>query len=177
VPPAVGPAARGFEQPPGWALEVEPRLAVHSSPFPSQLQRSASATACQDVGSYAEVYAGLARKRRDGHLSERRYALACRQFERDWKAYVRVDLWDEILLLARDLIQRHPLRASDAIHLASALSLRGALGEDITFAAADERLLRAAGCRPQRLGRALFAPRSVSSTMVGKETKPWAHFV
>ena len=51
---------------------------------------------------------------------------------------------DEILVAARDLIRRHPLRGFDAIHLASALSLRAALGEEITFAAADERLLRAA---------------------------------
>lgn len=94
--------------------------------------------------AYAEVYAGLARKRREGHLSAAHYALSCRQFERDWGAYVRVDLQDEILLLARDLIGRHPLRGFDAIHLASALSLKSALGQDITFAAADERLLRAA---------------------------------
>ncbi len=32
----------------------------------------------------------------------------------------------------------------DAVHLASALSLKKALGEEITFTAADERLLRAA---------------------------------
>jgi predicted nucleic acid-binding protein len=65
-------------------------------------------------------------------------------FERDWQAYIRVDLQDEILVLARDLIQRHTLRGFDAIHLASALSLKTALSEDVTFAAADERLLRAA---------------------------------
>ncbi|MFQ5745517.1 MAG: type II toxin-antitoxin system VapC family toxin [Acidobacteriota bacterium] len=94
--------------------------------------------------AYAEVYAGLTRKHREGHLSDRRYALTCRQFERDWQAYVRVDLRDEILVLARDLIQRHPLRGFDAIHLASALGLKRALAEDVTFAAADERLLRAA---------------------------------
>ncbi len=94
--------------------------------------------------AYAEVYAGLTRRRREGHLSDTDYALACRQFERDWRAYIRVDLRDEILLLARDLVQRHPLRGFDAIHLASALSLKSALGEDITFAAADTRLLRAA---------------------------------
>ena len=93
---------------------------------------------------YAEVHAGLKRKQREGHLSTTQYALACRQFERDWQAYVRVDLRDEVLLLARDLIQRHPLRGFDAIHLASALSLKSGLGEDITFAAADEPLLRAA---------------------------------
>ena len=94
--------------------------------------------------AYAEVYAGLKRKQREGHLSHAQFALAGRQFERDWQAYVRVDLRDEVLLLARDLIQRHPLRGFDAIHLASALSLKIGLGEDITFAAADEHLLRAA---------------------------------
>jgi len=99
--------------------------------------------------AYAEVYAGLARKHREGHLPGSQYALACRQFESDWRAYVRLDLQDEILSLARDLIQRHPLRGFDAIHLASALSLKTALGEDVTFAAADERLLRAA--RAERL--------------------------
>ena len=101
--------------------------------------------------AYAEVYAGLTRRKRERSLSEVQYHLACRQFERDWRAYVRVDLLDEVLFLARDLIQRHPLRGFDAIHLASALRLQNSLGEEITFAAADERLLRASeaeGLRP-----------------------------
>jgi hypothetical protein len=42
------------------------------------------------------------------------------------------------------LIQRHPLRGFDAVHLASALRLKTALGGEITFAAADGRLLKAA---------------------------------
>ena len=108
--------------------------------------------------AYAEVYAGLTRKRREGHLSPRRYAQVCRQFELDWLAYVRVDLRDEILGLARDLIQRHPLRGFDAIHLASALSLKSALGEEVTFAAADERLLRAAEAERLRLLNVEKAP-------------------
>jgi len=33
-----------------------------------------------------------------------------------------VELGDDLLLLARDLIQHHPLMGSDAVHLASALS-------------------------------------------------------
>lgn len=94
--------------------------------------------------AYAEVYAGLTRKLREGHLADAQYALACRQFEADWQAYIRVELHDDTLFLARDLIRRHPLKGFDAIHLASAISLKNALGEDITFAAADERLLRAA---------------------------------
>jgi predicted nucleic acid-binding protein len=94
--------------------------------------------------AYAEIFAGLTRKLREGNLSKAQYALACRQFERDWHAYVRVGLEDNVLILARDLIKRHPLRGYDAVHLASALGLKIALGEEITFAAADGRLLKAA---------------------------------
>jgi predicted nucleic acid-binding protein len=94
--------------------------------------------------AYAEIFAGLTRKLREGRVSRSEYDLTCRQFESDWQAYLRVELQDQILLLARDLIQRHPLRGFDAVHLASAVSLKSALSEEITFAAADERLLRAA---------------------------------
>jgi uncharacterized protein len=94
--------------------------------------------------AYAEVFSGLTRKLRERHLSKSLYDLACRQFDRDWPAYIRVELNKEILFLARDLIQRHPLRGFDAVHLASALSLRNALAERITFVAADGRLLKAA---------------------------------
>lgn len=94
--------------------------------------------------AYVEVYSGLARKYRQGHLTKKNYALACRQFETDWPAYIRVELAEDLLLLSRDLIHRHPLRAFDAIHLASVLSLQDALGVAIPFVAADERLLQAA---------------------------------
>lgn len=94
--------------------------------------------------AYAEVHAGLARKRREDHLSRERYAQVCRRFESDWPGYIQVELRDEILVLARDLVQRHPLRGFDAIHLASALSLQTGLGEAMTFVVADDRLLLAA---------------------------------
>jgi uncharacterized protein len=94
--------------------------------------------------AYAEIFAGLTRKFREGNLPKAQYALACRQFERDWQAYIRVELEDDLLLLARDLIQRHPLRGFDAVNLASALTLKISLGEQITFAAADGRLLKTA---------------------------------
>ena len=94
--------------------------------------------------AYAEMFAGLTRKLRERNLSKTQYNLACRQFDRDWHAYIRVELGDDILGLARDLIQRHPLKGFDAVHLASALSLKIALDEEITFAATDARLLKAA---------------------------------
>ena len=94
--------------------------------------------------AYPEIYSGLTRKRREKDLSRSDYELACRQFEMDWEAYIRVDLSDEILNISRDLIQRYPLRGFDAVHLASAVYLQKALGEPISFVAADKRLLEAA---------------------------------
>ncbi len=94
--------------------------------------------------AHTEVHAALARKRREGFVSLRDYSLACRQFDRDWRSYVLVELHDEILTIARGLVRRHPLRGVDAIHLASALSLARSLDARIAFIAADERLLRAA---------------------------------
>jgi uncharacterized protein len=62
-----------------------------------------------------------------------------------------VELQGEVLLLARDLIKRRPLRGFDAIHLASALTLGRELGEPITFVAADARLLDAAKAKKLRV--------------------------
>lgn len=101
--------------------------------------------------AYAEIYAGLTRKLREGSLSNAQYTMTCRQFEGDWNAYIQVELQDTILRCARDLIKRHPLRGFDAVHLASAISLKDALGEAITFVAADEHLLLAARAEHLRI--------------------------
>ena len=55
-----------------------------------------------------------------------------------------MDLLDEILFLARDLIRKIPLRGFDAIHLASALTMSSQFRGSIVFVAADSRLLEAA---------------------------------
>ena len=94
--------------------------------------------------AYAELYSGLTRRHREGVLSRLQYRLACRRVERDWMAVVKVEVGADILASARELIQRHGLRAFDAIHLASALGLQAAANEPVTFVAADQRLLRAA---------------------------------
>lgn len=108
--------------------------------------------------AYAEICSGLSRRKREASISTAQYALACRQFEAEWPAYIRVNLSDEILLLARDLIARHPLRAFDAIHLASALELKNALGVEITFCGADERQLQAAAIEHLKALNADTAP-------------------
>ena len=94
--------------------------------------------------AYAEVHAGLARKPRERGLTPAVHRSASRTFDADWPAYVRVELVDPLLILARDLVQRRPLRGFDAIHLASALRLRDQIGDEVVFVASDDRLLAAA---------------------------------
>lgn len=118
-------------------------IAEKGSDRVEEILRGGEPAATSKIG-YAEVYGALARRRREGAISSRGYAQACRSFEADWRTYIRVDLRDEVLQLARDLINRRPLRGFDAIHLASALTLGRELGQPITFVAADTRLLAAA---------------------------------
>jgi predicted nucleic acid-binding protein len=94
--------------------------------------------------AYAEVHSGLARKRREGHLPETGYLSACRLLEAEWRTCIQVELTDEVLRVARDVIRRRALRGFDAIHVASALELKKRLNETMTFAASDRSLLRAA---------------------------------
>ncbi len=94
--------------------------------------------------TYAEMYSGFSRKRREGGLSPSQYQAVCREFELYWPTCIHVELTQEILGIARDLMKQHPLRAFDAIHMASAVQLKREMDESITIIAADERLLQAA---------------------------------
>ena len=62
----------------------------------------------------------------------------------DFTALRVVELSTPVVLEARALLVRHPLRAGDAIQLASALLLRRELAEPVTFAVYDDRLKAAA---------------------------------
>lgn len=94
--------------------------------------------------AYAETYAALTRRRQGGDLTEVDYSRLCREFEREWPGYVAVQLTNDVLRLARDLIKKYALRGFDGIHLASAAALKQRLKTQIPFACADERLCRCA---------------------------------
>lgn len=79
-----------------------------------------------------------------GYVSAKQYTKLSQQFEEHWTTFTRIELIGEVLALARVLLERHPLRAMDAIHLASAMSLQKGIQEPLQFAAADNRLLEAA---------------------------------
>ena len=104
---------------------------------------------------YAEIYSGVNRRKREGYLSAPQYTRLSRRFEEYWTTSIHVELTQKVLVLAKRLLEQHPLRAFDAIHLASALILQKGIREPLPFAAADSRLLDAASAEhltPSRIG-------------------------
>ena len=94
--------------------------------------------------SEIEVAAALERRSREGSFSaaERDRALAA--FAIDLRAIVVVELTPDISARARALLRRHPLRAGDAIQLASCLYLQEQLAEPVALVGFDDRLAAAA---------------------------------
>ncbi len=115
---------------------------------------SALAPVLTSVLSYAEIHAALARKLNERTLRATEYHWAATRFDSDWKSYLtRVELSPVVLALVPGLVKRHPLKGSDAVHLASALWLRQSLQRGKTrkpvskllvFATSDKQLGRAA---------------------------------
>jgi len=94
--------------------------------------------------TYSETFLALRRRVRERFLPAARYRTAIDLFKRDWPAFVRVQLDEEIIMLSAKLIERHPLRTLDAIHLASVLQLQQLVGEASLFVSSDSQLLQAA---------------------------------
>jgi uncharacterized protein len=96
-----------------------------------------------------EITSGLNRRVREGHLSAS-HAHAIR-FVLDRyadKHYVVIAFTDQVASRAKDLLEKHPLRAYDSVQLASALeanvSLLIAGSPALTFICSDNLLLRIA---------------------------------
>ena len=99
--------------------------------------------------SAVEIASAVERRVREGFLSgeDRNRILAA--LDRDMTAMLVVEITAAVITGARLLLQRHPLRAGDAIQLASCLHLQEHVEEELTFVGFDDRLLTAA--RAERL--------------------------
>lgn len=103
----------------------------------------ANLIACSYV-AYAEIRATLAAAARQGRHTKAEHIRATADFEARWVSLHRIELSESLLRLAGELVEEHPLRGFDAIHLASALTLQRELGEPVSFSAFDSRLTTAA---------------------------------
>ncbi len=96
-----------------------------------------------------EMYSVLARRKREGSAPAEACAVAAQAFTTHSVAeYQFVELDLSIVDRARDLLDRHPLKAYDSIQLASALAANQALIDrklsPLIFVSADDRLLKVA---------------------------------
>jgi hypothetical protein len=91
-----------------------------------------------------EVVSALARKRREGGLSEARFSDARRRLAALEEAWSEVAAWDAVRARARRLLEVHALSAADALHLGAALVLVEERTAGVGFATFDTRLASAA---------------------------------
>ncbi len=96
--------------------------------------------------SEVEVVSAFSRLRREEAITGPQCDRVTDAFLVDFGGWVVVEVTSSVTATARGLLRRHPLRAGDALQLASALTLDGRLGRASNpFVAGDRRLLDAAG--------------------------------
>ena len=113
----------------------------------------AEATPTSARFSEVEIASALARRCREGAFPAAERDRAMTQLREDFRTLSLVETTGGVVGKAVSLLGRHPLRAADALQLASCLELRERLDLPVRFIAFDERLLAAA--RSEGLATAL----------------------
>ncbi len=91
-----------------------------------------------------EVISALARKRRDAGLDPRLFSTAKRRLAKLERAWSEVAAFDAVRSRARRLLEVHPLRAADALHLAALLVVVEERTESLEIVTFDAGLAEAA---------------------------------
>ena len=96
--------------------------------------------------AWVEICSAIARRQREGNISSTQANQVLTASRTHWNTqYFIVAIDNTVIDLAGQLVNQHPLRAYDAVQLASALSLQGQLAPpnptSLTFLTADTRLL------------------------------------
>ena len=112
------------------------------SPKVAELVRSSKATATSLI-AYTEARAAFARRFREKAFTSAEYEQLVSALDRDWDNYLIVRVTRKLVRFAGELAEKHGLRAFDAIHLSSALTLDQELSTPIIFSSSDRRLQKA----------------------------------
>ena len=94
--------------------------------------------------SIVEMVSALARRARQGDLTPAEVERIARAIRTDAEHLTLVELTESVASRASDLLLAHPLRAADAVQLASCLLLRERASPDLRFTTYDSRLAAAA---------------------------------
>lgn len=112
------------------------------------------------VIAYPEARSGLARRRRERYFANTEaYDGATRDLNGDWQRRIlKVGVSEALVREAGDLVERHGLKPYDAVHLASALTLKRRLRTEVPFSAWDGDLCRAASAEGLALAHQEVVP-------------------
>jgi predicted nucleic acid-binding protein len=114
-----------------------------------RLLQTADAIFYQTFVAPLEMTSAFYRRHRGGQISVEELSFLLRSYGvHSHNEYLLVPYSESLINLAEALISRHPLRALDAVQLASAVELRGALpvnAPPLIFVSADDRLVKTAG--------------------------------
>jgi uncharacterized protein len=96
--------------------------------------------------AWVELQSAISRRQRENTLTPEQSQILSTNFQTHWNTDYHIITVDQTLLnLASVLIKKHPLRAYDAVQLASALIIQPSLPNPatnpFTFVSADDRLL------------------------------------
>lgn len=92
-----------------------------------------------------ELRSAIRRREREGDISSPDAAQLLQLFgEHLTSKFVRQVVNEAVLEVAAELVDRHPLRAMDAVQLAGYMVIRSVGNQPVCFVCSDERLLRAA---------------------------------
>ena len=79
-----------------------------------------------------------------GDFTDELYRAVINNLQQDWPAYFVLDVSWPVAKLAGELAGQHRLRGFDAIHLASAVTIKTRLRSTVTFCSLDRKLEDAA---------------------------------
>lgn len=101
------------------------------------LQKSSELALC--ILTVPEISSALNRRLREGSLTEDDYQKIKLRFSNDVYDVVLLQLTSAVIQRSLKLLEKHPLRAMDSLHIASALAWQSEL-----FVTADKKLFEAA---------------------------------
>ena len=93
--------------------------------------------------AYAEARAAFARRYRERAFTQAQYKKLKDSLDKDWSHLLIIMVSKEIALSAGDLAEKYELKGFDAIHLASAITIKQELQSPIIFSCADRKLQKA----------------------------------
>ena len=128
----------------------------------------ASGIAASSRLSEVEISSGIIRRAREGAFTIQRRDRMLAALQSDVRALAIVEMTPEVTAHARTLLMRHPLRAGDAVQLASCVYLQQQLAQPVPFVAFDGRLVHAARAE----GLTVITARGRSVTGAAKSASP-----